>query len=216
MTIAAGKATPPAIDNWIVFHGDSITNGWTTTNRSTNGDHAFPYLANATAVANHGWYTGFIQRGYDGASYSGVYLSLTPLTTDAITRIDPFLAQTGTKWLVIFAGTNDIFGGGKTGAQTAALLQTYVADRIAAGWSANHIIVCTMLPRGGSDTARDALNADIRSNAVSVGYLVADLAANATIGVANANTNLTYYAADQIHPIDAGHTIIASIVAAVL
>jgi len=112
---------------------------------------------------------------------------------------------------VIFAGTNDIFLYSQTGAQTAALLQTYVDARNAAGWAYSDICVCTMLPRqSANESARTAYNSDIRTNAIK-GYVVADVGADATIGVFSAPTNTTYYS-DTIHPTDAGHAIVASII----
>ena len=137
------------------------------------------------------------------------------LIADAVTRVDPFLAYSGNKRLVIFAGTNDIFLNGTSGAATWTLLETYINARIAAGWSAANIFVVTMLPRqNGHESDSTTYNNSIRSNAAGMGYKVADVAANATIGCAGCENNTTYYS-DTIHPTAAGHLIIQGIITAV-
>lgn len=136
------------------------------------------------------------------------------LLADAITRVDPLLQYSGPKYLVIFAGTNDRFLNGTSGAAIWTLLQTYINARIAAGWLPGNICVGTMLPRQGLfETDRTTLNSSIRSNAAGMGYKVADFAADATMGPAGAENNATYYQ-DQIHPTAAGHVILANIVKA--
>lgn len=139
------------------------------------------------------------------------------LTADAITRVDPLLPyNSGNNYLVIFAGTNDIFLNGTTGANTWTLLQAYINARIAAGWTAANICVVTMLPRQGQhESDRTAYNNLIRSNAAGMGYKVADAGADATIGCAGCENNTTYYS-DTIHPTAAGHVIIANLISAVL
>lgn len=138
------------------------------------------------------------------------------LTADAVTRVDPVLANSGTKYLVIFAGTNDIFLNSTSGANTWLLLKAYIEARIAAGWSAANICVVTMLPRQGQhESDRTAYNSAIRSNQATYGYKIADVAANSTIGDAGDENNTTYYL-DTIHPTAAGHVIIQGIISAAL
>lgn len=134
------------------------------------------------------------------------------LIADAITRVDPILAEEGTKYLVIFAGTNDRFLNGTSGAAVWALLESYINARIAAGWTATNIGVGTMLPRQGQyESDRATLNGLIRSNATTMGYKVCDFAMDSRIGDAGDENNATYYF-DTIHPTAAGHAILAQII----
>lgn len=138
------------------------------------------------------------------------------LINDAVTRVDPVLANAGTKYLVIFAGTNDIFLNGTSGANTWLLLKAYIEARIAAGWAASNICVVTMPPRqGGNEANRATYNNAIRSNQATYGYKIADAGADATIGCAGCENNTAYYL-DTIHPTAAGHVIFASIIYAAL
>lgn len=208
------KPARPAPSSWLVCHGDSITEGYGATGYRTT--HAGSYCVQA-AAAVAGQTVSPVLLGINGQGLNYVY-SVYPsntfgtLTADAVTRVDPILSQTGTKYLVIFAGTNDIFLNGTSGAATWTLLETYINARITAGWTAANICVGTMLPRQGSnESARSTLNGSIRSNAAGIGYKVCDFAANATIGDAGDENNTTYYI-DTIHPNDAGHAILAQIV----
>jgi lysophospholipase L1-like esterase len=138
------------------------------------------------------------------------------LTADAVTRVDPILSRAGDKYLIIFAGTNDIFLNSTSGAATWTLLQTYINARISAGWTAANICVVTMLPRQNTkESDRTTYNGLIRSNAAGMGYKVADAGADATIGCAGCENNTTYYA-DTIHPTAAGHLIIQGLISAAL
>ena len=131
-------------------------------------------------------------------------------------RVDPVLAYDGPKWLVIFAGTNGIFLKGNSGATEAALNLAYIDARLAAGWPADRICNCTMLPREGShESDRTTYNSTIRTGSASRGVKVCDFAANATLGPAGAENNTTYYA-DRVHPTAAGHAILAGIIEAQL
>ena len=138
--------------------------------------------------------------------------TLATLTTDAPTWVDPLKSGAGKDYLVIFAGTNDIYLAGKTGAQTYTQLVTYCTARRSAGW--NKIIVVTMLPRGGTtmETYRQDYNSAIRAG-FAAGTLpcdaVADVGSDPTIGQAGQQANTTYFF-DAIHPTKAGDTIVAS------
>lgn len=204
--------TPP--NTWLVCHGDSITEGYGTTTWRAADTMAYPYQTSLLATA---FRFGVVQLGISGQGFNYVYpvypsSTFPNLTVDAVNRVDPVLSQSGTKYLVIFAGTNDIFLNGTSGAATWTLAQTYINARIAAGWTAANICVGTMLPRqNANESARTTLNSSIRSNAASLGYKVCDFAANTTIGDAGDENNLTYYI-DTIHPNDAGHAILAQIV----
>lgn len=179
------------------------------------------YVAVATELAQNSptRVVGFENLGINGQGLNYVYPfppsnGFGTLTADAVTRVDPLLARTGTKYLVIFAGTNDIFLNSTSGAATWTLLESYINARISAGWTAANICVGTMLPRQGQhESDRSTLNGSIRSNAAGMGYKVADFAADATMGPAGAENNTTYYQ-DLIHPTAAGHVILASIIKA--
>lgn len=204
--------TPP--NTWLVCHGDSITEGYGTTTWRAADTAAYPYQTSLLATA---FRFGVVQLGISGQGFNYVYpvypsSTFPNLTVDAVNRVDPVLAYTGTKYLVIFAGTNDIFLNGTSGANTWTLAQTYINARISAGWTAANICVGTMLPRQNANEAnRTTLNTSIRSNAAGLGYKVCDFAANTTIGDAGDENNPTYYL-DTIHPNDAGHAILAQIV----
>ena len=213
--VRVGKPTYPAQTIWLACHGDSITYGETTTDPATK---AYPYLVyNEIRTANPSWVWGYGNYGITGQGFGYVYPyppsnTFGNLTQDAVTRIDPILTYSGTKYLVIFAGTNDIFLNGRNAAQTWALLQTYLNARISAGWTPANICVGTMLPRQSlNESIRTTYNASIRSNVPGMGCKVCDFAANATMGEAGDENNTTYYS-DTIHPTDAGQAILAQIV----
>lgn len=214
-----GAPYRPTPDVWIIAHGDSITQGVGTTNAETK---SYPFLLYSQQTAAHSStvYTE-INYGINGQGLNYIYgvapsNSYGTLTQDAVTRIDPFLAQSGTKYLIIFAGTNDIFLNSISGANTWTLLLAYINARISAGWAANRICVVTMLPRQGShESDRTAYNGAIRSNQGSMGYLIADAAANSTLGDAGDKNNATYYA-DTIHLTDSGQAVLAGIISAQL
>lgn len=219
-TIPLAVRTAPT--HWLVCHGDSITQGYGTTTYLGADTAVWSNQVVIQAVAAHPSYVfGGVNRGINGQGLNYVYSqypsnTFGTLTADAVTRVDPILAQSGTKYLVIFAGTNDIFLNGTSGAATWTLLETYINARLTAGWTAANICVVTMLPRqGGHESDRTTYNSSIRSNAAGMGYKVADAGADSTIGDAGDENNGTYYL-DTIHPIDAGHVIIANLVKAQL
>lgn len=158
--------------------------------------------------------------GINGQSYDYVYPvapsnSFGNLTADATTRVDPVLNDQGTKYLVIFAGTNGIHLKRNSGATEAALALAYVDARIAAGWTAANICLVTMLPRQGQyESERTAFNTALRAGATARGVKLADLDTTA-LGAAGAEFNSALYQ-DLIHPTAAGHVTIASVITAAL
>lgn len=208
------KTYRAAPGTWFVCHGDSITEGYGTTGWRTSDHYAYPYLT--TQLASSLTF-GMVQLGISGQGFNYVYpvypsSTFPNLTVDAVNRVDPILSQTGSKYLIIFAGTNDIFLNGTSGANTWTLAETYINARISAGWTIANVCVGTMLPRQNAhESDRTAYNNAIRSNAAGMGYKVCDFAANTTIGEAGDENNPTYYL-DTIHPNDAGHAILAQIV----
>ena len=113
--------------------------------------------------------------------------------------------------LVWFSGTNDIWGSSDSADTIITSISTACAARKAAGWQ--KVIVATILPRGpgndANETKRQTVNASIRANYATYADGLVDIGNDATIGQATQNSNTTYYNADQIHPSEAGHAIIA-------
>lgn len=213
----AMQVTRPAPNTWLVCHGDSITFGAGLLSPATQ---TYPALVWQAAITAHPTLAfGLWAFGINGQGFSYVYppsSDFPNLTVDAVNRVDPVLPMSGTHYLVIFAGTNDIFLNNKTGTEAGALNLTYIDARIAAGWPAANICVGTMLPRQNAHEAdRTTYNGLIRSNAVLRGYKVCDFAANSTIGDAGDENNTTYYS-DTIHPTAAGQVIIAGVISAAL
>lgn len=134
----------------------------------------------------------------------------------------------GTLTVVCFTEiTNDIYLGGATALQAYNHIQAYVAA-IKATLPTAPIVITTCLPRGASNqnTTRNAANALLRADfATTTAYsyvfkgsaswntncVLADWAAQPTMGPNGANLNATYYDSFQIHPIDAGVLLLAPI-----
>lgn len=144
------------------------------------------------------------------------------LISNAPTLVDPIILKNPAARLVIFAGTNDIWIGGSTAAQTCTFSNTYIAARIAAGWPPGHIIVATMLPRYNS-LLSPAINASLETTrqdyitcvvaaAAGQGVVLARLDLDPNIGQAGDSQNPTYYEPDEIHPNEAGLAIVTSII----
>lgn len=122
---------------------------------------------------------------------------------------------------ILFAGTNDMFVDSRTAVQVKADAITWCNARKSAG--VNKIGIMGMLPRGASDTQRQALRASFLADftvptasplifAAGPGITYADryvdLGGDPTIGPFAARSNTTLYP-DAIHPSDTGHAIIA-------
>lgn len=122
--------------------------------------------------------------------------------------------------LIAWEISNDLANLTQTDTAAYANIKAYCQARTAAGW---RVIVGTCLPRTqpgintNFETYRLSINTLINAHAVAEGWAVAvaDFAADATIGVAGASDNTTYYN-DKIHLTSAGHQIAAGIVTAAL
>lgn len=183
---------------------------------------SYPHLVTLAAqAADPARYFETWNFGINGQGLNYVYPSppsnsYGTLTADAVTRVDPILSRDGTKYLVIFAGTNDIWLNSTTGAGAWTLLETYINARISAGWTVGNICVGTMLPRqNGNESARTTYNGLIRGNAAGMGYKVCDFAADSRIGDAGDENDATYYS-DTIHPTAAGQAILSQIILSTL
>jgi lysophospholipase L1-like esterase len=185
----------------IVAVGDSITNGYATTT-------PYPGL-----IASH-FGTTSIAKGHDGSGWvhDGGTGSI-PANASEVDAVVTSPPQT----LILFAGTNDFAFDFADPTTIFNDMMTYRAARVSAGYNASKIIICTMLPRGSFiDGLRTTYNGLIVSNASTYGYAVARLDLDPNIGPLGSETNLTYYNSDQIHPNNAGHSIIAGIIEAVM
>lgn len=189
--------------NNIVAVGDSLTEG--------TGPTPYPLLI-ATAISTTASNQGHAGAGWNvGATVGGVNL-----TARAATEVDPLRTNGSCQnpYLVLWAGTNDIFGGASTGAQTYSFFQTYIAARQSANWAASaKTIVVTMAPRENlNETARTAYNSALVSGASTYGYVLARVDQDANIGCAGCENNLTYFASDKVHLTQAGQNIVAHLV----
>jgi lysophospholipase L1-like esterase len=109
--------------------------------------------------------------------------------------------------------TNDLQAG-STQQQCYDNMKNYCILRRAAGFK---VVVFTCLPRGAAaqfETDRTAINANIVANWATFADALCDVGADATIGVAGSQNNLTYYNADKIHLTDAGYSIVAGLAVA--
>ena len=177
-------------------------------------------MTSAYQVANPSKATEAYNFGINGQSFDYVYPvapsnNFGTLAADALGRVDWVLSNTGTKYLVIFAGTNGIHLKRNSGATEAALALAYVDARITAGWTAANICLVTMLPRQGQyESERTMFNAALRTGAAVRGVKLADLDMTA-LGAAGAEFNVALYQ-DLIHPTAAGHMTIADTITAAL
>ena len=145
------------------------------------------------------------------------------MTSNAALSVDALFKNDGKRHVVVFwGGTNDVIQG-VAASTTYSNIKAYCNARKAAG---ELVIVFTLQPMGGLaayETNRQAVNASLRADfptttaytniltgASYADYLV-DLGNDATIGVAGAQTNPTYYT-DSVHMTDAGYAIVAGLV----
>lgn len=197
-------------DNWndypwttlnIVAHGDSIT---------LNGGALRPYLPRLVDLieANRvGWAQG-TKVGINGVSWNFAWSGAgypNTMLQDAPLHVDNARNASMPNWLIAFAGTNGFAIAHHSATDEYTHLKLYINARIAAGWPADHIIVCTMLARTGvSETDRTAYNAAIVGDASGIGYKVARLDL----------LSITFL--DGTHPDDASHQLIAQSLFAVM
>lgn len=205
---------------YIVAHGDSITAASAGLVLPFQRDYPYHHLVARTRIETDNLVTASVSRGINGQSFHYVYDAMAEpndLIADAPINVDPW--RTDEARLVVFAGTNGIWStlGNHTAAEEYADFQEYIEARIAAGWNPDHIVVCTMLDREGGfgGTIRADYNALLVGGASTYGYRVARLDQNANIGDNGDQANTTYFA-DAIHPTQAGHTEIASVVYAAM
>ncbi len=101
----------------------------------------------------------------------------------------------GRNVLRLWAGTNDVSGGGRTPQQALDGIRSYCRKAKAAGFQT---IVSDMISRTGNDNNMLALNALLTSEDTGCD-LVLDLASNPLLGAVGANASTTYYQGDDLH-----------------
>lgn len=193
VTAAKTNITNPLI----VFDGNSLTYGFDASNYAGT----YPTQTMAAIATSCEWYN------------IGVSGQTTPdMIADVTSQVYP-LYTAGRKNIVVpWEIRNDIV---VNGASAAAAYNNYVS--LCQGLKANgfDVIVVTVLPSAGlNNTTRATVNASIRNGYTAYAVDIADIAADPNIGPDGANTNLTYYNADQIHMNNTGYGVVGGIVKA--
>ncbi len=186
--------------------GDSLTFG--TGSSVPGGSSAYP--GQLQLLLAGGATTWIIQnQGSAGTTISQIDSNAAALT-------DPICGYYTRTVIAGWGGTNDL-GNGSTGAATYTALQTYFANRRASNASSK-LVAMTIIARGdGSwtgamETERLAFNTSLRNNhAFADGFV--DLANDTRL---QTPSNTTYYAGDQLHLVDAGYGVVASLMQPVI
>lgn len=159
-----------------------------------------------------------------GGAYknNGVQAETTPqMNTLALTATDPFIGSGGGPGNVVVGIeiTNDVAEDLATAATAYANIQAYCAARRAAGWK---VIVTTFLSRSNAFTpanfnaTRATVNANIQANWQTFADGLADWASDPIMGIDGAETNLTYFSGDLVHPNATGMALLATYVIAAI
>jgi lysophospholipase L1-like esterase len=160
--------------------------------------------------------------GLSGAGWlhdSSGTLGGSTITARAAAEVDVHVAEIPQPFVILFAGTNDIYWG-STASQTLNAFEAYVQARLAAGWLARHLVVNTMISRGGIASADRAFyNTGMAALQPVYRYYIARLDLDPRIGPDGAYADTIYFG-DGTHPTTAGQRVIAdldeAIVAAVM
>lgn len=156
--------------------------------------------------------------------------TIVQMAATASNTVDAKYKNTGEKFhCIIWGGTNDTYLG-TSPATTYANIKAYAQARKTAH-PEMRVIILTILPRSDSgvsasfESDRQTINAslladfptattqtNIWTGASYADYLV-DVGSDATIGVAGAELNTTYYVGDKVHLKNAGYAIVAQYVA---
>lgn len=200
-------ATPAR--NLVVFEGDSIPS-YNGTGANANKSYPDLYLQSTPPD------TTVSRRSIAGSTIAGGTLNLTDRAEDLDAALPPAADRVGRRFILdVKIGTNDLV----TATDTTFLtnLAAYYTARKAAGWT--HVIVHTVLARtdagAGANfiTRRNAVNATLRAAAAGSYFdVLVDDAADVNIGGDTSSNDTTYFNADKIHLINAGHAIIAALV----
>ena len=213
------RSTGP-VSGTIVAFGDSITDGYQSTN---NANHRWPdYLARELA-AGPGNRLGVVNAGISGDELT---VNRTPSVfgIGALARLDrDMLIQTGARDVVLMEGINDIGASDATAAQVIAIDKQIIEQAHAAGLK---IYGGTLTPFGGSnaqyggdygtaagEVQRQAVNAWIRTSGAFDGVIDFD---KVTRDAANPQILNPAFDADHLHPNDAGYQAMAQAAYAVI
>jgi lysophospholipase L1-like esterase len=189
---------------WIVFDGDSITEGLLTTLGVNNPFQLAPQLNHSVWMRNIG--------------ISGQNLA-TSLANETVRVVNAFNPTITKNIVVMGGGEADICNAGASATTVFNNLKIYISNAKAAGYE---VVVATLIfdlnvPNGCTDgSTRDVVRQDyntmVIANASSLGYSVVDydsipeLQAPQTPG----------YSADGIHPTSAGYALMAAKLAPVI
>jgi len=192
-SVMVSRGITRTVNSYVVYEGDSITEGTTYVPLLTYADRSVANLTAGTRV------------GVNAVSGSTVAtLSARASSVDACVGVTTLATK---NVLVVMIGTNDL-SGAPTAATFLTNLKAYTAARIAAGW---RVVVCSIPP--SSDATRNGKRATVHAefaNAGNIGVYWHAFAAwhtDATVGVDAAGSNATYYP-DGTHPSNAAHALI--------
>lgn len=187
----------------IIFDGNSLTAG------SGSTGYPMPTLVMQTFPS----YYDFINWGISGQTTS-------TMNTNLSTNITPFLSRySGAKVYVMWEALNEMRGS-TTAAQAYNNYVTLATAAKAAGFT--KVIAVTPTPCTGAATAADyetkrqTFISSVNSAVNPPWDAVAAVGSDATIGVAGASDNTTYYNADKIHLNNTGYAIAAPIISSAL
>jgi lysophospholipase L1-like esterase len=198
---ATWQATARTSDVFVVYEGDSITEGSTV---PPSADRSYPLhvATQARLVAVPKWFND--AAGGNKISGTGGMAEQTQVTAELAGN-----TASGTRLAVLLGGVNDL-NTGATSAAIIAAMDTWIAGRQGEGAT---VYVCTITPTSdfdGTETTRwNAVNTHIRSTATHNGYI--ELALDARL---SNPANTTYYQGDALHLTEAGHAVVAELVSA--
>ena len=138
--------------------------------------------------------------------------SAAPLGVDGLLTTGPLGNKS--QILIFFEARNHIVLGGVSAATAITAVQTYLTNRVAAGWT---VIAVTVPPSNSlAEADRTAVNNWIKANAVSTCGCTAVVDIDTTaLGGATGHLNAENYV-DQVHMTDAGYLILAQAIAPVV
>lgn len=201
--LGGGACAASPVTRQVVFDGDSLTLGYAV------DDDSYP-----AQVAR-----AFCERGVRVTNVAVSGQTLEEMAADAAAEVDPLYDATlALNVVCAWGGINDHHAQ-VPAATVYRRLATYCQARRAAGW---RVVVLTCLPASGAvggapwEADRQWLNTTIRASWATFADAVADVAADARIGSAGAETNALYYLNDRLHLTGAGYGVVASVVAATL
>lgn len=206
----------------IAFVGDSIT-------RMTAADYGlgYPFLSLRSA-RTAGYLAEVCNTAVGGTGVTGL---LAPISENQslLLRASAFYSGARSRNVMVIAlGTNDLANGNSvaytlngTGAAAGSGLYPAIDYAVAQGW---RVIVIVPGPRtdvmtvsqATYDAARTSVCNDLVANAGAHNCTVVDTRGIANFGGPTDSNNVTYYSVDKVHPINAGHALLAPSVAAAI